>query len=75
MKPMTCQWRSAAARGEGSDDSNGGAATDRAGRRAMSGRPLPGDDRCCNDYKDYANRGAGKDDAPLEEDGYVNKSV
>ena len=26
-----------------------------------------GDDRCLNDYNDYTNRGAGKDDAPLED--------
>ena len=24
------------------------------------------DDHCCDDYDDYANRGAGKDDAPLD---------
>jgi hypothetical protein len=67
MTPMTCQWRSAAAGGEGSDDGDGGAATDWAGRRAMTGQPLPGDDRRRNDYEDYANHGAGKDDAPLDD--------
>ena len=26
-----------------------------------------GNDRCHNDYDDYANHGAGKDDAPLDD--------
>ena len=52
MTPTTCQWRLAAAGGEGSDNGDGGAAADLAGR---------------NDYEDYTNRGVGKDDAPLDD--------
>jgi hypothetical protein len=46
------RWRSAAAGGEGSDDGDGGAAADRAGRRATTGRPLRSSTRDENNIED-----------------------
>jgi hypothetical protein len=51
--------------GGGSDDGEGGAAADWAGRRAMTGRPLPRRRPSPRYDVDCANRGAGSDDAPL----------
>jgi hypothetical protein len=64
MMPTTCRWRSAAAAGV-SDDGDGGAAADWAGRRVTTGRPLLRQRPSPQYDIDYANRGAGSDDATL----------
>ncbi len=67
MTPTTHRWRSAAAGGEGNDDGDGGAAADRAGGGRRRSDRCRGDDRRRDAYDDYAYRGAGKDDAPLDD--------
>ncbi len=70
MTPTTRRWRLAAAGGEGER----GATTATAeqpliglGGGRQRGDRCRGDDRCSDDYDDYANRRAGKDNAPLDD--------
>ena len=60
MTPTTRRWRSAAAGGEGQPPIGRGGGQQRSDR-------CRGDDRRRDAYDDYAYRGAGKDDAPLDD--------
>jgi hypothetical protein len=67
MNPTTRRWRSAAAEGRGTITATAEQPPiGRGGGRRRSDR-CRGDDRRRDAYDDYAYRGAGKDDAPLDD--------